>query len=211
MRLFPVLFGLLALAAVPARAEPALSPAPWPPAGKSFTCDPYYPAALKNAGIAGRTILAVHIATDGSLSQARVAQSSGSADLDAAAIACTSTGLTARPVQDGAPIEVDWLIKVQWSSIRSSYILPAPLMGGTCVGFFPPAASRAGVQGRTSISFHIAKDGSVQGIAVTQSSGSVDLDQATIACVSTWRYPVATHDGEPVQLDRKLIQSWITH
>jgi outer membrane biosynthesis protein TonB len=43
---------------------------------------------------------------------------------------------------------------------------------------------------------------------VTRSSGSPDLDRASLACVAAFRYWPATHGGKPVALDRTIDVDW---
>jgi TonB family protein len=52
--------------------------------------------------------------------------------------------------------------------------------------------------GTVLLKFRVRKDGSVSDIALLQSSGFKDLDQAAAVSVSRWRYLPATRGGEPV-------------
>lgn len=85
----------LALGAVPSTAEdepiqlPTIevrAPYPLAPAKYRATPLPPYPAAAREAGVEGVVLLAVHVFADGRVGEVRLKASSGSADLDAAAI-----------------------------------------------------------------------------------------------------------------------------
>ncbi|HEX8381813.1 MAG TPA: energy transducer TonB [Sphingomonas sp.] len=64
---------------------------------------------------------------------------------------------------------------------------------------YPPAAMRAGAQGRVAVELEIGADGRVSGCTVASSSGSADLDQTTCRIFrSRVRFDPATDDkGEP--------------
>ncbi|HWK36194.1 energy transducer TonB [Sphingomonas sp.] len=65
---------------------------------------------------------------------------------------------------------------------------------------YPPEARRAGVSGRVGIELDVAADGSVSGCRITQSSGSVDLDETTcrVASKRARFKPARDANGEPV-------------
>lgn len=64
---------------------------------------------------------------------------------------------------------------------------------------YPPAAIRAGAQGRVAVDLEVGADGLVSGCTVTLSSGSSDLDQTTCRIFrARARFDPATDDrGEP--------------
>lgn len=68
---------------------------------------------------------------------------------------------------------------------------------------YPEDALNEDSTGETTVAFVIQQDGSTSGAKVDQSSGDERLDQASLQCISTWRYePVAS------ALPRKAIVSW---
>lgn len=79
---------------------------------------------------------------------------------------------------------------------------------GYCGPFVPLAAFSDHATGNTTVSFRVNDDGSVQDIAVMRSAGRSDLDQAAVACASTWRYTPATKDGKPVAMPWQQNITW---
>ena len=66
--------------------------------------------------------------------------------------------------------------------------------------WYPIAALKNKEMGVTNLCFRIEPDGGVRDIQVLQSSGYPDLDQASMSCVSTWRYKPAMNNGQPVEV-----------
>ena len=173
------------------------------------SCDLLYPPAEKSAGTEGVTVLSVRIATNGTASEASVAQSSGDSDLDKAAVACVKGSHVGRVKQDGKPIEVTWQRQVAWRAHDSSKITIPRVSAKTeqCSHPFPAFHTRGSVS--TDVSFHIEPDGGVRDIVVLKSSGNPQLDGLATDCiVSNWRYPPAMQDGKPVQIDMVTFVHW---
>lgn len=80
-----------------------------------------------------------------------------------------------------------------------------------CLDRYPAAAAREGQQGQTMLRFYIAEDGSVHDIVVVNSSGSAQLDQASIDCITPWTYKPATWDGQPIAVMWKAQIDWFLH
>lgn len=74
---------------------------------------------------------------------------------------------------------------------------------------YPPAALRAGAEGRTVARLAISAQGRVTDCVVTSSSGNADLDAATCraAVRATWR-PALDDDGKPVSSTYTLPVRW---
>jgi protein TonB len=66
--------------------------------------------------------------------------------------------------------------------------------------YYPDVSIRLSEQGSTTVSFFIEPDGSTSGFKVETSSGSQRLDDATISCVTTWRYKPALQNGQPIRV-----------
>lgn len=169
------------------------------------TCEPYLSTAARQAG--GATHLAVHITTDGSVSDSHILESSGRGELDRAALHCVGAMHLAPRTRDGFPVDVDWQLEVDWpaGSVRT-----APIAGSdyACNSYYPPTAQRAGREGDTLVSYVIGPDGSVSGASITESSGDRELDDAALACVSRFRYHPAMREGKPVEVDGKFFAMW---
>lgn len=64
---------------------------------------------------------------------------------------------------------------------------------------YPMEAARDGRTGWAKFSFIVEPDGSVSNILTMDSSGSKDLERASIKAIKRWKYEPATIDGKPVQ------------
>ena len=170
-------------------------------------CDAWYSASAEQTGIQGTTILRVHQLQDGTVQDSAVAQSSGNADLDQAAISCLSTARLRPITQNGAPIDATWERAVVWRhGGPSSVIVPRlPSVPVKCPSpmFF--------IRGTVSVkvSFEIDTDGVPQDAKVIQSSGDTNLDRVSLQCiVPTFRYSGATQEGKPVSIDWETDVNW---
>jgi len=85
------------------------SPRPGPPT----TCRRAFPGAYVGRRV-GNTSLAFVIDADGSVSGARVTQSSGSAELDEAALGCVQKWRYFPHTTAGKPVAIDWQANVNW-------------------------------------------------------------------------------------------------
>ena len=74
--------------------------------------------------------------------------------------------------------------------------------------YYPDVSIRLSEQGSTTVSFFIEPDGSTSGFKVETSSGSQRLDDATISCVTTWRYKPALQNGQPIRVSWKSVVKW---
>jgi TonB family protein len=92
---------------------------------------------------------------------------------------------------------------------------PEPLRGTghphTCLQNYPEAAVKAGIEGTTTLSFRVTAQGTVTQVNVAKSSGNADLDDAAVACASTWTYQPATNDGVPVEVRWQAVVAWKLH
>lgn len=52
-------------------------------------------------------------------------------------------------------------------------------------------------EGATALSFTVKTDGRLEDIAVTKSSGSVEIDKASMGCAAYWHYHPAMADDKP--------------
>ena len=72
--------------------------------------------------------------------------------------------------------------------------------GNNCsASYYPALAMRLNHEGATTVTVHIAADGSVTGADVGTSSGFPELDEAATRCVQAkWHFSPATENGQPV-------------
>ncbi|HWY15981.1 MAG TPA: energy transducer TonB [Rhizomicrobium sp.] len=174
-------------------------------------CGPFYPSMPELAGVQGTTLLLVRVTQDGAMKDPEIIQSSRDSDLDEAALACIANAPRSAPLlHDGKPIEASWVVRVVWQLYGPSFWQFAPAAGAanSCTSSYPAFAVSKHPKGTTRLSYRIATDGSVKVPVVTRSSGSTDLDRAALACVSAFSYWPATHDGQPVELDRTIDVDW---
>ncbi len=105
---------------------PALAQEPGGAAPASYAgCDSWYPNKPIGGGETITTLLSVHVGENGWISNPAVAQSSGDADFDAAALACAPHMVVHPVMQNRQPVAIDWQIEVRWCKDgRSSYSIP---------------------------------------------------------------------------------------
>lgn len=80
-----------------------------------------------------------------------------------------------------------------------------------CGQNYPEAAVKAGIEGTTTLSFVVTAQGAVTRVTVAKSSGNADLDDAAIACASTWTYKPATQNDVPVETPWQATVQWSLH
>lgn len=65
-----------------------------------------------------------------------------------------------------------------------------------CTGYYPPDAVVDGRGGKSAVKLTITVEGTVIDPSIDMSSGDAELDNATLACVKTWRYRPAIIDSK---------------
>jgi protein TonB len=74
---------------------------------------------------------------------------------------------------------------------------------------YPPLAVRLNHEGSTTVAIHIAADGGVSGVDVSNSSGFPELDEAAQKCVQNhWHFSAATENGAPVASTKQYRIVW---
>jgi TonB family protein len=68
----------------------------------------------------------------------------------------------------------------------------------SCVQYYPAAAQRDHISGKTEVGFTIETDGSISNPTIVKSSGNADLDNAALSCVKYWHYKPALQNGQPI-------------
>ena len=84
--------------------------------GWPHSCAAYNPPEEFRAGIGGVTTVSFDIKTNGNVSNVEVAQSSGNAQLDKAAVICVNFWHYIPAVRNGEPVRVPWEAKVVWTT-----------------------------------------------------------------------------------------------
>lgn len=82
--------------------------------GRPHTCQQEYPAISMRLGEQGTTTVSFTVNPDGSVSNPKVVQSSGSERLDQAALSCVTEWHYKGAIQEGKPIAVQWKAAVKW-------------------------------------------------------------------------------------------------
>jgi len=78
----------------------------------------------------------------------------------------------------------------------------------SCAQEYPADARDRHEQGVTALAFNILTDGTVDAIKVIASSGSQDLDDAAVKCVSEWHYRPAVKNGQLVEAPWNAKINW---
>lgn len=203
-----VFAGAPAVALTTFATRPESKLAPPPASGMDIgACDAWYPEALRTAGKDGAALLAVHLMPDGSVTSATLIESSGNSDLDKAAIDCLKAIHLDPATSHGEPEELDWERAVVWRAHDHSSVT-LPRLPGRKLSCVSPRFRTYGLV-TTAVSFQIGPDGYPEDASVLQSSGTPGLDQFAIQCiVPSWRFPVATVGGKPVEVDWRSKLNW---
>lgn len=173
-------------------------------------CDTYPPKGKASPDTDSATLFSFRLTADGTIRGVGLVKSSGDDNRDKAVLACAADKQIEPLKVDGKPAEVRWEMGYFWRPQLSGFspIDPAGTPVSCKERFYPPRPVKVSAEGTTIVSYHIAIDGNVKDAIVTQSSGSAILDQASMDCVSTWRYVPAMQNGQPVQVDKTLKMSW---
>ncbi len=200
-------FALGLVMCAPASAADTPAPAAQPRPTNLHICQGYPPEAVRNSE-EGKTKLAFTVKADGTIAGATVSQSSGSAALDQASLACVAGWTYAPATVDGKPVDMPWEVSVSWNLGNAQIVPPSALNAHACQQFYPPEAWKNGIEGDTRLRFLIGQDGRVTNIGVEQSSGNAPLDAAAVTCASGWTYTPATSEGQPVGMVWRANISW---
>ncbi|HEY5048320.1 MAG TPA: TonB family protein [Rhizomicrobium sp.] len=189
------------------QSDPSAQSAPYP-----ASCDRFLPPGVLHPQKETVTLLSYRLPLSGEMQDISVFQSSGSADLDHAALQCARL-IRAEPLKvGGLATEVSWVIGYFWRvpPRPSGFAEPSP--GGQanlCPAIpYPPMANRLRQEGTAVVSYVVATNGAVKDVAIAQSSGSPWLDGAAVTCAEFHHYYPATANGKPVAIDKALEIQW---
>jgi TonB family protein len=171
--------------------------------GAPHYCGQHYPQHALDNEIEGRVGLKVIITNEGDIANPVVTETSGNAELDAAAVACV-LGWKFQPAQrDGKSVTVSGTLHVNW---RLPYI---PFVERRqCFNHYGVTPQQRPNKGETIVTFRI-ESGQVLDASVLLTSGNAELDRNAIACVESWRYAATNDDGTPTRRHMKEIILWV--
>lgn len=190
--------GLAAQSAAPvAPAEKAAQPAVTPPRSANAHTVGEYPELSRVNREEGTVTVRFTINTDGSVSNARLAHSSGYPRLDQAALDQVSTNWRYYPAtRNGEPMAVETEANVRFtlvgeedSRFRTVRMQPKD---------FPPGTREKGMRGTTVLLIVVGEDDKVAAVEVMQSSGYDELDKAAETFVRGWSFKTALLNGKPI-------------
>ena len=70
------------------------------------------------------------------------------------------------------------------------------------IPIYPPAAKTAGISGTVELEATITADGTVKNVRAV--SGPIELRQAAVNCVRTWRYRPFMLNNEPAEVQTTI-------
>jgi TonB family protein len=199
---------LFALGSSSASAQVASVPPP-APNNTPQTCDAYLPAGFVVPPQAGASLMSYRLDKTGVPSDPSLIRTSGSPDLDRAALACMPAQKLAPVSVDGEPAELTLIGGVFWNTAIHDFGDPTPVgQPNRCDKAYPPLALRLGQEGTVIVEFHVVPAGSVTQQRIVQSSGYDALDKATLDCVASRHYFPATQHTLPVEIERTQQITW---
>jgi TonB family protein len=208
---------LLLLATLMPPAEAQQPPADGP--AVATACSGFPPFDGTRTARRGSVVLSVHVNASGFLQNARVAQSSGDADVDAAALACASEwNILPRDRRDNPVPDFDWSVRAEWNASGLGFLTIDRegnfLSNAECANAYDRFLDRLRGESRfgvTTIKFRISTDGSVVDPVMATSSGDPDIDALSLQCVRVNRYYPASRNGAPIEVDWQMTQTWNIH
>lgn len=151
----------------------------------------------------GKAVVNFQVMPDGTVQSAVLAQSTGDADLDAAALSCVAAWHYKPALRDGQPVQAAWAAQVEWT-MRDDLPPSAP-----CARYAEVTPQMlAGIAGATKVSFRIMPDGSVAQAEVLRSSGSDTLDRAALRCMSDRHFDVLRAKIPAAGISQNVIIDW---
>lgn len=102
--------------------------------GAPHICYPnkWYPQSALRRGIGGAASLCFHIEMDGTVSDVKVAETSGNDAIDRAAVNCVSTWRYKPAIKDGQPVRIPWAVIVAFYLDHHRPSQPIPDLTAVC-------------------------------------------------------------------------------
>jgi TonB family protein len=157
---------------------------------------------LKNSKY--HTVVKLHFAK-GVITSIQVVGTSGDHDLDQRVAACfqqVSPELTSAVIGEQDNLAAIFASPLPPANASLATTPPAAVGAPhTCDETnYPVAALQTGAQGTATVAFKVTTEGAVKDVTVRNSSGSLDLDAASIACAKDWHYRPALKGNTPVEV-----------
>lgn len=175
-----------------------------------------YPVKAQQAGIEGTVMIKVRIDKSGRTSDLSVVTSSGSKELDDAALVAIKQTQFKPALYKEKPVSVYVSIPVKFSLKEKSSpsssvtpntkfvpfdIPPEPIGGFKTIQanlVYPEKAKLAGIEGLTVVEGFVDIDGNFGNMSIKTSSGNDELDAAAITALESTKFKPAESRGEPV-------------
>ncbi|MFH1214804.1 MAG: TonB family protein [Candidatus Neomarinimicrobiota bacterium] len=184
-----------------------------------------YPEKAKQSGIEGKAVIQAQVGKDGVVKQSVVLQSSGNAELDAAALEAINKTKFKPAYRKEKPVSVYISIPVifklkeksgaQSKSNDKQNIIgdeqktefvpydepPSPIGGFKAIQenlIYPEKAKQAGIEGTTVIQAKVDENGDIEKTVILQSSENAELDAAAIEALKKTKFKPAVFDKKPV-------------
>ncbi|HEY3638601.1 MAG TPA: TonB family protein [Rhizomicrobium sp.] len=161
----------------------------------------------------GSVMLDFLIKTDGSITDVKVARSSGFARLDGAAADIAGQRwhfdpvvVNGRPVSCRNKVVVDWVLSLSTEQMEQAGFVVEHMTASD----FPPGSFARHETGQTLVMVVTRKDGKIQEAMVQKSSGFADLDQQAIDYITHGRWTItpAQVSGQPVMAAFGFVIVW---
>lgn len=167
---------------------------------------PGYPNAELRNGDFGVVKLGYLIDRDGGIIERRIESTSGSAQLDVAALdayakcpAVAGSDSDGQPIQSWLQVEHDWAV-----------VVPPKVDPGHCEQpIYPPESISRNEVGLVRLKFLINADGIVEDRVVEQTSGYPPLDKAALEGLEKCRFVPGTRNGRPAKDWARLEYAWV--
>lgn len=168
----------------------------------------YYPEMSIHLGEQGATVVSFAVLKNGTVTDAQIMQSSGSARLDSATVLAMQQMLYSQPMSNGVPVDCRGRLRLVWKlngderlSEQDFPVLKPPLSA------YPPKALQERREGAVLLYVLVKASGEV-GARVQRSSGSDDLDLAAMNLVASHKFTPAQMDGAQASSIVGLIVDW---
>jgi TonB family protein len=213
-----------ALVTLPSRADDSQDPQSLYLPGIMITADakPDSPSAEGNAPpkVVGRCDILMWITADRFIRVAQVIKSTGYARLDEACLHSAIGQKMKAALGTAGPIDSWAILPVTWSFGRK--VLPVPDRPDAVIGplapnqvprvsvaDYPAGAKGRGEHGICWVHVKLSESGERPEIKVTQSSGSTDLDNATLVALRAARFSPGFSNRQPVSSEPDVFADWV--
>ena len=195
--------------AAPAQAPPQTQQMPARPLTRIPPCKQYLAPRFEIPSNARPTLFAFRWGLDGDFHDLAIYRSSGSSDLDEAALKCASTVHLHAFEQNGVPIEISWIGGISWNARYPTYFEPNPSGDPNICNARGHQFGRKIIWDTAVVRFAITTDGSVKNPTLVHSVGDEFYDKASIDCVSGYRFFPVTRNGLATEITTTSLICWV--